>query len=185
MSGVSVPTLVETAVMKVAVCLHNDREISQWSTFPSDEVATAEWRHLMNSKVSKLFLPANLQKRTFEEASRVCLLILRVRAVYRESVFTVRSCQSLDEILKSAFVRTPGHLFDEQKTIEGLVRDERLDGDFRLTLATEFYPDKYLLPSWLSNDVRFRLVLEERKKQKAMLRYLHSDLDFYNTFLPN
>ncbi|GBM48624.1 hypothetical protein AVEN_135004-1 [Araneus ventricosus] len=177
MSDSPISTLQETAAMKVAVSLHNDREIRQWSKFAPREVATAEWHDLITSKISELSLPTLLHKRMFEVASPVCLFMVQLHAVHSEiSSMFGRPCQCLNGILESSVFRTSDGLFDVMKTVERLVENHRIDMAFRFTMACEFQLDKCIGPLFeqLTFDIKLRFSQENMlDRQKFTFRIIN------------
>ncbi|GBM76828.1 hypothetical protein AVEN_228293-1 [Araneus ventricosus] len=153
MSSTSISTLQEIAVMKATVLLCNDKEINQWSKFVPDTIA--EWSNLLNSKISKLFLPDILHEKILAVASRVCLFIGKLDAVHNK-ICRPCHCQCLNGILQRNLFRTSDGLFDEIKTVKVLVGDQRIDLAFRFALASEYMMENCMRGLWkqMENDTK-------------------------------
>ncbi|GBM11566.1 hypothetical protein AVEN_180127-1 [Araneus ventricosus] len=119
-----VPTLEDIASRRVALLLYKDPDISQLSECEPFEDPTTEWNDLVSEKVSKLFLPAPLQSRLLVTASNDCLWIARFCALHHKySEICGDNCQCLKRILLNSYLQPSGGLFDKQKFIDDLTRD--------------------------------------------------------------
>ncbi|GBL91383.1 hypothetical protein AVEN_136902-1 [Araneus ventricosus] len=139
MNSQFVPALEDIASRRVALFLYNDPEISRLSECKPFEEPTTEWNDLVNEKVSKLFLPAPIQRRLLVTASSDCLWIARYNALHHKySSICGDQCQCLERILLNCYLQPSDGLFNMLKFFDDLTRDQRIDLKFRFILACEF-----------------------------------------------
>ncbi|GBM00306.1 hypothetical protein AVEN_32648-1 [Araneus ventricosus] len=140
MNSTFVPTLEDIAVKTVALLFYNDPKISQLSECEPFDDPTTEWNDLIYEKVSKLFLPALLQKRLLATSISDCLWIARYYALHQKyPSICCNQCRCLERILLHSYLRPSNGLFDKHKFFDDLVRDQLLDVKFRFILACEFF----------------------------------------------
>ncbi|GBN42034.1 hypothetical protein AVEN_195456-1, partial [Araneus ventricosus] len=139
MNSTFVPTLQDITVKRIALLFYKDPKISRMTECEPFEDPTTEWNDLVNEKVSKLLLPAPLQRRLLAAASSDCLWLARCYALHHKyPLICGDHCQCLERILVNSYLQTSDGLFDEEKFFEDLSQDLRIDMAFRFILALEF-----------------------------------------------
>ncbi|KAF8771320.1 hypothetical protein HNY73_018757 [Argiope bruennichi] len=136
----TISTLEEAAIMKFAVLLSTDKEISQLMKYALHaEVPNQRWKNLLRRKISEMALPAHFHKRLISITSRVSLFMEQLKSIHDEiSPAFGGPCQCLHGILHSFVFHSSDGVFDERKTVERIVADQRIDVAFRFTLANIF-----------------------------------------------
>ncbi|GBN31474.1 hypothetical protein AVEN_211397-1 [Araneus ventricosus] len=143
-------TLVDIAGFNVAILLFNDPETREHLLSCEDWI---RWFEFINGKVSKLFLPSNLEEIVIAESSDVGrILKARNKRFHRKHDLILqklgRRCQCFKGILHRRYRWTSEEYFDERKTIQAFVQDQQLDLAFRFTLACENALEDNIVQFW-------------------------------------
>ncbi|GBM99241.1 hypothetical protein AVEN_63968-1 [Araneus ventricosus] len=180
-----VPALRDTAITKVALLLYGPQEIKQLLECSQPENHSAEWNQIVNDKVSKLFLPTVIHNELITITKRVYLVLTKFYALHQNfSTALCGQCQCLEGILRRCFLVvywTSNRFFSEQKFVEDLIRDQRLDVAFRFKIACEFFLRDAVRFLWkqLPPLVKSRLLsadIDERLRTMALVQMMLEDI---------
>ncbi|GBM76825.1 hypothetical protein AVEN_228291-1 [Araneus ventricosus] len=121
------------------------------------EATHTKWDELVNDKVSKLFLPSQIQNELAILSCRVCLLLAKFNALHDKLTELCQGCQCLKGILQSCPFWLSHKLYSDEKIVEKLIQDTRLSVPFRFILGCEFLSHEDAFFLWENLPVFFRI----------------------------
>ncbi|CAL1297465.1 unnamed protein product [Larinioides sclopetarius] len=146
-----VPNLERIAMMKVALLLYNNPELRKvyYSRFvsPTDFVPTEyiDRIHLIDDRISRLFLPELLQERLLVITFHVDLWLFKLFELHKNVSSMFGECQCFKGILERDSLSMTHGILDGRKTLSKLACDQEIDLAFRFTLASGLYMDNIII----------------------------------------
>ncbi|GBN36901.1 hypothetical protein AVEN_176893-1 [Araneus ventricosus] len=139
-----VPTLKDTAMLKAALLLYNEDEAIELEKFVDCKSSLEEHLNkILNYKVSTLDLPVQLQETLVVIATRVGIQIRERNLTFNSMHEDIckklgHECHCLEGTLQNYYRWDSNGFADDQKILQALIEDQRIDVAYRFTLACEF-----------------------------------------------
>ncbi|KAF8771327.1 hypothetical protein HNY73_018764 [Argiope bruennichi] len=160
-----VPTLKSIATLKMAVLLHNNPELQNFSKLRRSKVFYIKWEQLIYSLLPKLLIPTNLHKAVCAAAWNVGWEIrdknMQFHLIHVAASSTPeKHCQCLKGLLTGIYQWTPSGEIDVRETVQAIVEDRRVDIAFRYSLARIHVLEKESTSLWnqMSESERHSLI---------------------------